>query len=53
LRSRPRQPPEPNLPQFVKYEFDALLECGILANGFLRLLCGNFGGDRRVDFTVA
>ena len=25
-----------NLPQFVKDEFDAFLECGILAHGFLR-----------------
>ena len=27
--------------QFVKDEFDAFLECGILAHGFLRLCCGN------------
>ena len=26
-----------NLPQFVKDEFDAFLECGILAHGFLRV----------------
>ena len=26
-----------DLPQFVKNEFDAFLECGILAHGFLRL----------------
>ena len=26
-----------DLPQFVKDEFDAFLECGILAHGFLRL----------------
>ena len=26
-----------NLPQFVKDEFDAFLDCGILAHGFLRL----------------
>jgi len=25
------------LPQFIKDEFDALLECGILAHGFLRV----------------
>ena len=25
------------LPQFVRDEFDAFLECGILAHGFLRL----------------
>jgi hypothetical protein len=27
------------LPKFVKDEFDAFLECGILAHGFLRLRC--------------
>ncbi|MBP6252012.1 MAG: transposase zinc-binding domain-containing protein, partial [Rubrivivax sp.] len=30
-------------PQFVKDEFDAFLECGILAHGFLRLRCGDCG----------
>ena len=33
-----------DLPQFVKDEFDAFLECGILAHGFLRLRCGGCGG---------
>ena len=28
-----------SLPQFIKDEFDAYLECGILAHGFLRLTC--------------
>jgi Putative transposase len=28
------------LPRFVKDEFDAFLECGILAHGLLRLRCG-------------
>ena len=28
------------LPRFIKDEFDAFLECGILAHGFLRLRCG-------------
>ncbi len=32
-----------DLPQFVKDEFDAFLECGILARGFLRLRCGDCG----------
>ena len=32
------------LPQFVKYEFDALRECGILAHGFLRLRCADEPG---------
>jgi hypothetical protein len=41
-----------DLPQFVKDEFDAFLECGILAHGFLRLQrfvgwLGNFDELRR------
>jgi len=36
------------LPQFIKDEFDAFLECGILAHGFLRLLCANCGHDKLV-----
>ena len=31
------------LPRFLKDEFDAFLECGILAHGFLRLRCGDCG----------
>ena len=31
------------LPRFIKDEFDAFLECGILAHGFLRLRCGDCG----------
>ena len=38
------------LPQFVKDEFDAFLECGILAHGFLRLRCGDYGHDKLVAF---
>ena len=38
------------LPQFVKYEFDAVLECGILAHGFLRLHCGDCGHDKLVAY---
>jgi hypothetical protein len=34
------------LPGFVKDEFDAFLECGILAYGFLRLRCGECGHDK-------
>ena len=30
-----------DLPLFVKDEFDAFLECGILTHGFLRLRCGD------------
>jgi hypothetical protein len=39
------------LPQFVKDEFDAFLECGILAHGFLRLHCGDCGHDKLVAFS--
>jgi hypothetical protein len=37
-----------DLPQVVKGEFDAFLECGILAHGFLRLRCGDCGHDKLV-----
>ena len=40
-----------DLPQFVKDEFDAFLECGILAYGFLRLRCGDCGHDKLVAFS--
>jgi hypothetical protein len=40
-----------DLPQFVKDEFDAYLECGILAFGFLRLRCGDCGDDKLVAFS--
>ena len=40
-----------DLPQFVKDKFDAFLECGILAHGFLRLRCGDCGHDKRVAFS--
>ena len=40
-----------DLPQFVKDEFDAFLECGILVHGFLRLRCGDCGHDKLVTFT--
>ena len=39
------------LPQFVKDEFDAFLECGILAHSFLRLRCGDCGHDKLVAFS--
>ena len=38
------------LPQFVKDEFDAFLECGILAHGFLHLRCGDCGHDKLLTF---
>ena len=40
-----------DLPQFVKDEFDAFLECGILAHGFLRLRGGDCGHDKLVAFS--
>ena len=40
-----------SLPQFVRDEFDAFLECGILAHGFLRLRCGDCGHDKLVAFS--
>jgi hypothetical protein len=39
------------LPRFNKAEFDAFLECGILAHGFLRLRCGECGHDKLVAFS--
>ena len=39
------------LPRFIKEEFDAFLECGILAHGFLRLRCGQCGHDRLLAFS--
>jgi hypothetical protein len=39
------------LPRFVKDEFDAFLECGILAHGFLRLRCGDCGHDKLLAFS--
>jgi hypothetical protein len=40
-----------DLPQFVKDEFDAYLECGILAHGVLRLRFGDRGHDKLLAFT--
>ena len=40
-----------DLPQFVKDEFDAFLECGVLAHGFLRLRCDDCGHDKLVAFS--
>ncbi len=39
------------LPQFVKDEFDAFLECGILAHGFLRLRCADCADEKLVAFS--
>ena len=40
-----------SLPQFVKDEFDAFLECGILAHGFLRVRCAACGHEKLVAFS--
>ena len=39
------------LPDFVKDEFDAFLDCGILANGFLRLRCAECAHEKLVAFS--
>ena len=39
------------LPRFVKDEFEAFLECGILAHGFLRLRCGECAHEKLVAFS--
>lgn len=40
-----------DLPQFVKDEFNALLEYGILAHGFLELRCGECGHGKLMAFS--
>ena len=40
-----------SLPEFVKAEFAAFLECGILAHGFLRLRCPECAHEKRVAFS--
>ena len=40
-----------DLPHFVRNEFDAFLECGNLANGYLRLRCADCGHDKLVAFS--
>lgn len=39
------------LPKFVKDEFDAFLECGILAHGFLRLRCTDCAHEKLLAFS--
>ena len=39
------------LPPFARDEFDAFLECGILAHGCLRLRCGDSGHDMLLAFS--
>lgn len=40
-----------DLQQFVKDEFDAFPECGILTHGILRLRCSDCGHDKLVAFS--
>ena len=40
-----------DMPQFVKDEFDAFLECGPLAHGLLRLRWGDCGHDKLIAFS--
>ena len=42
---------EYGLPAYVKKEFDAFLDCGLLANGFLRLRCGDCQHEKIVAFS--
>ena len=39
------------LPGFVKEEFEAFLECGILAHGFVRVRCADCAHEKRVAFS--
>ena len=39
------------LPRFVKDEFSAYLDCGILVHGFLRLICDGCAHDTLVAFS--
>jgi len=39
------------LPDFVKDEFEAFLECGLLPHGFLRLRCDDCGHEKLVAFS--
>ncbi|MCE2990947.1 MAG: transposase zinc-binding domain-containing protein, partial [Nitrosomonadaceae bacterium] len=39
------------LPQFIQDEFDAYLQCGILAHGFLRVRCAECAHEKLVAFS--
>ena len=39
------------LPQFVRDEFEAYLECGILAHGFLRVRCAECAHEKLVAYS--
>ena len=40
-----------SVPEFIKDEFEAFLECGILAHGFLRLRCSECSHEKLVAFS--
>jgi hypothetical protein len=40
-----------SLPDFVKEEFEVFLECGILAQGFLRVRCAECAHEKLVAFS--
>ena len=39
------------LPPFVEDEFRAFIKCGVLAHGFMRVVCGGCGDDTLVAFS--
>ncbi len=39
------------LPEFVKDEFEAFLECGVLAHGFVRVRCADCAHEKLVAFS--
>jgi len=47
----PRRPPAPTCRKTSKDEFDAFLDYGIPARGFLRLRCADRGHDKLVAFS--
>ena len=49
--SRDRSPEGSGWPSFVEAEFRRYLDCGILANGFARVHCGDCGNDLLVAFS--
>lgn len=48
---RPKTLLAPTCRSLSKTSFEAFLECGILAHGFLRLRCGDCGHDKLVAFS--
>ena len=41
----------PGLPRFVRKEFEAFLDCGILPNGFVRIRCDDCRSEKLVAFS--